>query len=102
MTNSNKELDEIKLSISFTERQLDDMKPGDEIELGLTDEAKQLLNALIEKKVRDAQIDVLQRLRGIMGKYKGNGIFDKKMFELIAKEIEKLQDNQVKEGKQDE
>lgn len=58
---SGKELDDIKLSISFTERQLDDMKPGDEIELGLTDEAKQRLNALIEKKVREARIDELER-----------------------------------------
>lgn len=56
----NKELDEIKLSISFTERQLDDMKPGDEIEIGLTDEAKQRLNKLLKEAYERGKEDGLQ------------------------------------------
>lgn len=38
---------EITLKISFTERQLDDLKPGQVIELPLTDEARERVNTLI-------------------------------------------------------
>lgn len=50
----------------------------------------------------EAQIDVLQRLRGVMGKYKGDGVFDKKLFDLIGIEINNLRSAQSKPKEKEE
>lgn len=93
MSNSDKELDEILHDLIERASNTTAVNLHDH---NLTPEAKQRLNALIEKKVREARIYELERLlqsnpiHGHFLKYSGNEIADR---------IAQLQDNQAKDEK---
>lgn len=55
MKPENNQIDDIKLTFSFTERQLEDLKPGQDITIPLTDDAKAALATAIGEAISPDQ-----------------------------------------------
>jgi hypothetical protein len=74
------ELRDIRFTISFTERQLEDIKPGQDIEIGLTDDAILSILADRQKAVERAVTHILMA--------KTEGLFDQGELFIKRKPIE--------------
>lgn len=61
MSNTPDWLDDIKLEVQFTERQIDDLKPSTVLHIALTDEAKAIIIAKLEEAELRGRLDELRR-----------------------------------------